>query len=391
MNEPAAVIGVGESEYSRASGQTEVALALTAIRAALADAGLEPNDVDGMVQFSIGPSTQNELADLLQIEYLRVNLDSASGAASAVSVIAAAAAAIEAGQASVVVCYRTFNGRSMLRLGHLPIPPQDADGNVLVAGNSPFGGEFTGPYGMVAPACAFAMWVRAYMDRYGISEERMSRTLGEVVVRQRRYAGRNPRALMHNRPVFDMDTYLASPIVASPLRKADLCLESDGACAFVVAGATGIARARHRPVHLLGTRQRLVPNYGNFFFDVPDLPPRPGTHLMAELLSDNGLSHADIDVLGIYDACSAVVVFDLESLGFCEPGTIADHISALKPAVNTSGGLLAEAYLQGMNQVIEIVRQLRGASCNQVPGARIGAMCVAACQGLALFSSERPK
>lgn len=363
-------------------------MALTAIRAALSDAGFEPNDVDGMMQFSIGPSTQSEIAGILQIDHLRINLDSASGAASSVSLIAAADAAIRTGQAETVVCYRTFNGRSGLRLGHLPLPPQDAAGNVLVSGHGPFGGEFTGPYGMVAPSCAFAMWVRAYMDRYGISEERMSRTLGEVVVRQRRYATRNPRALLRDKPPFDMESYLASPLLAAPLRKADLCVESDGACAFVVTGARGVERSRSKPVYVLGTGQKLAPNYENFFFDFDELPPRVGPQLLPTLLRHNRLTLDDIDVLGIYDATSAAVVFDLETMGFCPPGTIADHISTLKPAVNTSGGLLAEAYLQGMNQIIELVRQLRGESSNQIANARVGAMCAAACQAIALFASE---
>src|SRR5690606_17223840 len=113
MTEAAAIIGVGESDYSWASGKTEIEMALNAIRQAIADAGLSPADVDGLLRFSFDNVQPYSIAEALGIQELRLSLDSASGAASAATVLAAAQAAINAGQAEVIVCYRSFNGRSM--------------------------------------------------------------------------------------------------------------------------------------------------------------------------------------------------------------------------------------------------------------------------------------
>jgi acetyl-CoA acetyltransferase len=382
-----AIVGVGESDYSWESGETELGLALAAIRAALADAGLEPREVDGLLRFSIDTAQQHELAPVLDIPKLRLSMDAAHGAASAVSMLAAASAAIRAGDARVVVCYRAFNGRSRLRLGHFPMPAVTPEGHILAEGPLPIGGEFAGPYGSLAPGCMFALWTRAYMDRHGISDERMSHALGTLCVRQRGYAARNPRALLRDKPL-DRDAYLASKMIADPLRKPDFCLETDGACAVVVAGAGVIRRIKkRRPVYLAATHQDLTPDYFNLFTGFDELPPRLDPKL-PEILGRLGLDHDDVDVLGNYDACSANTVFDVETLGFCAPGEGIDYVEAPGAAINTSGGLLSEVYLQGMNQLAEVVRQMRGDSPNQVAGAGIGVLSVAGCQGVAVLAAE---
>lgn len=387
MPEAVAIIGVGESEYSWESGRSELELAVTAVRAALADAGVDAAAVDGMMRYSIDTAQQSEIAPLLGIETLKLSLDATHGAASAVSMLAASASAIRAGDAQLVVCFRSFNGRSRFRLGRMPLPPQTADGHVLAEGPLPFGGEFSGPYGSLAPGCMFGLWTRAYMDRYRISEARMADALASIVIRQRRYAARNPRALLRDKPI-DRDGYLESRVIAEPLRKPDLCLETDGACAVVLAGEAFIDRTAARPVYLLGTAQCLLADYFNFFLDCRELPPRLDRTLLPRLLEAHGLSHADVDVLGIYDAASPQIIFDLEGLGFCDYGEGLGIIDQARPAINTSGGLLAEVYLQGMNQLIEIVRQLRGDSSNQIADARIGALSVAGVQGVALLGAR---
>lgn len=384
-----AIVGVGESAYSWESGVSETALALTAIHAALADAGLAAEDLEGLARFSSDSAKPAELARRLGVRHLRVSLDSSAGAASATSLLAAAAAAVESGQARAIACFRAFNGRSGLRLGHLPLPPTTPEGHVLAAGDMPFGGEFTGPYGVVSPACLFPLWVRAYMERHAISERRIQAALCEIVLRQRACAAANPRALLRNRPL-DAESYGASPIVTEPMRKVDFCLETDGACAFIVAGAELCQGRPVRAVEVLGVAHDLSLEYDNFFLDSPRLPPRPADRgLLTRLLERCGAGHADIDVLGLYDASSANVLFDLESFGFCAEGEAVDFVHTGRPAINTSGGMLAEVYLQGMNQLVEVVRQLRGDSTRQVPGARLGAVGTAGAQGVALLAGGR--
>lgn len=385
----ATIIGVGESAYSWDSGVSETELALVAIRAALADAGLAAADLEGLARFSLDSAKPAELARRLGVHHLRVSLDSSSGAASATSLLAAAAAAVESGQARAIACFRAFNGRSGLRLGHLPLPPTTPEGHVLAAGDLPFGGEFTGPYGVVSPACVFPLWVRAYMERHAVAERRMQGALCEIVLRQRACAAANPRALLRSRPL-DAGSYGASPIVAEPMRKVDFCLETDGACAFIVAAPELCVGRKSRVVRVLGTAHDLSLEYDNFFLDSPHLPTRPNDRgLLTRMLARCGAGHADIDVLGLYDACSANVLFDLESFGFCAEGEAVDFVHAGRPAINTSGGMLAEVYLQGMNQLIEVVRQLRGDSTRQVSGASLGAVGTAGAQGIALLASGR--
>jgi acetyl-CoA acetyltransferase len=385
--EQAAIVGIGESDYSWDSGRTETQLAVAAARSALADAGLNAAELDGIMRFSLDTVTPAELARRLGVRELRLALDSPNGPVSAVSMMAAAAAALRAGQARAVLCFRSFNGRSAFRPGHLPLPETTPEGHVLVEGDRPFGGEFTGPYGIVSPACVFPLWVRAYMHRHAVSAERITRALGRIVVKQRAYAGNNPRALLRDKPL-DGAGYLASPIIAEPLRKVDFCLESDGACAFIVAGPELQSRIKQKPVYYLGSVQSLLLDYDNFFLDRTELPPRQDINMFRHLLDAHAVTHGDIDVLGIYDASSANILFDLESLGFCNDGEAVEFVHGDRPAINTSGGMLAEVYLQGMNQLLEVVRQLRGDSANQIPDAKLGAVAAAAAQGAALLSGE---
>ena len=119
------------------------------------------------------------------------------------------------------------------------------------------------------------------------------------------------------------------------------------------------AGCRSAPVQLLGASQTVIAGYQDMFLSEPELPPRPPPGAVGELLASCGLTIADVDVLGTYDACSAHVVFDVENVGLCAPGEGVDWVTDPAIPVNTSGGQLAEVYLQGMNHVVELVRQLR--------------------------------
>jgi acetyl-CoA acetyltransferase len=144
-------------------------------------------------------------------------------------------------------------------------------------------------------------------------------------------------------------------------------------------------------VRLLGATQAIIGGYHNMFLTTPELPPRPPAAVVPTMLADHGVTLADVDVVATYDACSANVVFDVESIGLCEPGEGVDWVQGPPVPVNTSGGLLAEVYLQGMNHVVELVRQLRGTAPMQVEGAEVGLATGPAVTSAALFAggSER--
>jgi acetyl-CoA acetyltransferase len=364
------VLGIGNTEYSWDSGRSEAALAMEAIRRAVDDAGLALHDVDGMVRYSIESTTPSELVGLLGVPPLRFAADDGNGGGSACGLLGLADAAIRTGRARVVVAYRAFNARSELRLGRPPPTAVIDDGETIRGvGPSP-AGEFGACYGLLAPAHIFALWSGAYMHRHGIDAARMEHALTAVVARQRAHASRNPNALLRDRPLAE-DYPVAEPMIAEPLRRSDLCLESDGACAVVLADAALAADAPEPPVALLGATQSIIGGYQQMFLGVPELPPRPPRHAIEGLLARAGVALTDVDVLGTYDACSANVVFDVESIGWCEPGEGVDWVEHPAVAGNTSGGLLSEAYLQGMNHVLELVRQLRGDAPDQVPGAEL--------------------
>jgi acetyl-CoA acetyltransferase len=160
-------------------------------------------------------------------------------------------------------------------------------------------------------------------------------------------------------------------MIADPLRRADLCLESDGAAAVVVAGSDVASGCRPTPVRVLAVGQALLPGHDDLFLRSAELPPRPRAGWVTDMLAGAGVKHDDIDVIATYDAASVHVLFDVEALGFCSPGEGVDWATSPTVACNTSGGLLAEGYVQGMNHVVELVRQLRGEASCQVPGAEI--------------------
>lgn len=382
-----AIVGVGQSDYSWSSERPETALALEAIRRALDDAGLEATEVDGVVRASPESTTPFDLVALGVLPALTFTADDPTLGGFAPGLLGLARAAIATGRARVVVSFRAFNGRSSIRLGR-PQPGSVDTGRVPRArGTSPIGGEFTAPYGLVSPAHVFGMWARAYMDRYGIDDTRMSQALGAVAMYARRCAGRNPAALLRDKPL-DPTSYTASPMVAEPLRKADICLESDGACAVVLTTCERATDCRHPPIYLHDAMQHVFPGYQQLWLTEPHLPPAAPPALVPGMLARLGLVPSDLDILGLYDASSLSIMCDVETIGLCAPGEGVDWV--INPAVpfNTSGGQLAEVYLQGMNQIVELVRQLRGEASNQVDGAALGLAGSAALLSAAVLGRE---
>ncbi len=388
MRARTAIVGIGQTAFSWSSGRSETALAVEAIRNALDEAGLTVADVDGVVRFSEESTSASELVDLMRMQPLSFSADEGTGGAFGPALLGLADLAISSGRARVVVAFRAFNGRSMRRLGRPSSATLAAEDTVIKAGGpSPIGGEFSGPYGLLAPAQVFALWTRAYMERFGIGEAQMQQALEAVVVTERRYACNNPAALLREKAMTATE-YALSPMIADPLRRADMCLECDGACAIVLAAPEVAADCRQRPVYLLGTTQAIIPGYQQLFLMEETLPPRVPQAVLGSQFRQLGLSITDLDVLGLYDAASCCVIFDVESIGICEPGQGVAWV--LDPTIpyNTSGGMLGETYLQGMNQSIEVVRQLRGTSANQAQDAKVGLVASSGVISTTLLANE---
>jgi acetyl-CoA acetyltransferase len=383
LRRAAAVVGIGQSEFAKALPQTAWELALEAILAAVADAGIDPAEVDGICRFAPPFEQVSEpmVVRALGIRELGFFAESPLGGEALGAVVSHASAAIAAGQASVVVCYRALSQSHAGRFGRADSRSGPGSAGTTQPGEHVRIGEednrcFHWPYGLVSPGQLFALWATRYAHVHGLSEDDLTTALGTVAITQRCYASNNPAALMRDRPL-DWDTYRGARVISSPLRLFDLCLENDGACAVVLAGADRAAVLRDDPVYVLAATQSLSPYrepMGIYTDDLIELFPPEAA---ARLYRGAGLTPGHVKVAELYDATSFMTLKGLESYGFAKDGQgwrylIEQGIGARSPLpVNTHGGHLSEAYIHGMNGLNEAVRQLRGTARNQVAGADV--------------------
>ena len=342
-----AIAGVGETDYSRASGRTELMLTLQAITAALDDAGIEPREVDGLMKWWVDTSTEADVAANLGIPDLAWWGEVSQAGNVGAALVAHAASAIHAGLANVIVIYRGVNGRSGRRYGRGDVTGQRGRG----------GGAFTEPFGLLTPQHGLAMAARRRMFETGIT----SRHFGLQAVAQRAHANRNPRATFYDRPL-TLEEHQASRLIVDPFHLFDCCLETDGGGALVLTSADR-ARERGRPVPLIRAAAQAGPGAGS-----------PAARIAKRLFDMAGVARDDIDVVQIYDHFGPFVLFALEDYGFVEDaGRLVEEggttVGSGRLPVNTSGGHLSEAYMQGMNHLIEATRQIRGESTAQVANA----------------------
>jgi acetyl-CoA acetyltransferase len=363
MGEPrlfdrAVIAGIGHTEFSKQSGRSTLQLAAEASRAAIADSGLAPADIDGMVTFTIDDNDELALMDNLGIPSLSWVSRTPFGGGGASAVIQHAVAAIGSGAASTVLVYRAFNERSERRFGQ----PEAASG---VPGKVSYR-----PYGLDTPAKIYSLWWQRYMYEHGVTNE----DFGRYSVVARTWAATNPNAWYYGRPITLADHQASRWIVEPILRLLDCCQESDGGVALVVTGAERAADLAQPAVRVAAAVQgHLRGGDIRFDFHHPDLGHYPEAGLVAQRLWDaSGLKPSDIQVAMIYENFSPIVFLQLESLGFCGRGEAKDFIAEghIGPGgsipVNTNGGLLGEAYIHGINNIIEGVRQLRGSAANQI-------------------------
>jgi acetyl-CoA acetyltransferase len=360
----AAAVGVGYSPLSKASGRTVLDLASQAARAAVEDAGVPLADVDGVVSFSVlDDSVSSEaVATTLALPGLRFVMDFQQGGQSPCFMIQQAAMAVAQGYAENVLVFRALNGRSAVRVG-----------STAFAGG---GAQYRYPIGYSAYLMYIAMWAKRYLHEVGGSAD----DLAAVAIAQREYARTNERAIQ--RKPLDMESYLASPMIADPFRAADCTSEVDGACAVLVTSAERARDLRHPPAVIASAAYRAGARPGLDIGDqvLYDDYTRNFTHLLRdELYGRAGITADDVDFAEIYDCFSSTVLMGLEGLGLCGRGEAGAFVRSGATArdgklpVNTHGGLLAEGYLHGMNTVAEAVLQIQGRGGDrQAPHHEVG-------------------
>jgi acetyl-CoA acetyltransferase len=371
----ACIVGVGETRYTKWGGITdasEYALAVEAITRACADAGVDVRDVDGLCSFGDDRNAATFMAADLGLHELRwATMSWLPGGGGSCAAVAAAVLAVEAGQADTVVVYRSLCQGQFGRFGQGPggrrseREPHLRRARSLIEAHA----AFTMPFGMVNPPTAYAMVMQRHMHLFGTTSE----DLGRVAVRFRALANENPRAVMGDKPM-SLDDHQASRMVAEPLRLFDCCLENDGACAVVVTAEERALDLRGRPVNVVATAQGAPNRFGHGQYLNVNLPDdvyasAGATGVAARLWERSGLHPDDIDVAMIYDHFTGLVLLTLEDFGFCARGEGGAYFAETALPMNTHGGSLSEAYIHGLNHVVEGVRQLRGEATSQVAGA----------------------
>jgi acetyl-CoA acetyltransferase len=362
-NDRAAIVGIGQTEFSKDAGRSETQLAGEAIVAALRDAGLTTDDVDGLVSYTIDPVEETELVRALGIAEIRWSSRVPYGGGGSQGVVLHAAAAIASDAAEVVVAYRAIKARSGGRFGRAQVsarPTSSHSGSTAA--------QWCSPFGVLTPASWIGLTATRYMHTYGVT----SADFGRAVVQLRDYAATNPDAHFYGKRI-TLEEHQASRWIAEPgIRLFDCCQETDGAVALVI--ATG-DRAGDSPAPVMIAAAATA---GLFEEEIasnhyrPDLAVMDGSVALADQLFATGTSRADIDVVMIYDAFSPVLLMQLEGLGFCGLGEAKDFVREghLGPSgslpCNTNGGLIGEGYIHGLNLTTEAVRQLRGTAVNQL-------------------------
>jgi acetyl-CoA acetyltransferase len=356
----AAIVGIGSTEFSKNSGRSELALASQAVKAALDDAGLKPSDVDGMVTFTMDQNEEVDVARALGCNDLTFYSRVPYGGGAATGTLHQAALAVASGMAEVVVCYRALNGRSGHRYSA-------GVSGTLITGSAIHYGWYM-PAGLLTPASWVALFTQRYMHLTGCKQD----ALFEVAHSTREYAVNNPAAFFYKQP-FTRADYDNARKICDPLRLYDCCQESDGGSAVIVTTPERARDLKQPGVLINGVAQCLAKDQEEMTsFYRPEIARIPEMDIAAKMAYEQcGLKPGDIDAAVIYDAFSSIVLWQLESWGFCEFGEAADFVLAgnLRPdgrlPTNTHGGQLSEAYIHGVNGIVEAVRLVRGTSINQ--------------------------
>lgn len=239
----AAIVGIGSTEFSKNSGRTELQLACEAIVAALADAGIDPSEVDGLSTYTSETNGEAIVARNCGLGELKFFSRIHYGGGAACATVQQAAMAVATGVADVVVCYRAFNERSGVRygLGQHDRPMDSTADRAAYA--------WMTPQGLSTPAQWVAMFARRYMHQYGATSE----DFGRVAVVARKHAANNPAAWFYERPI-TLEDHQNSRWIAEPLHLLDCCQETDGGQALVIVSAE---RAKDLPTSPSSSRAPL--------------------------------------------------------------------------------------------------------------------------------------
>ncbi len=301
LKEKSAVTGIGETAYTRGATKSGIALQFEASLKAIADAGLKPGDIDGIIPMGISGASAEEFITNFGIEDLRFSIQIPHGGASPVAALQAAGAAVASGVCNHVLVPFGRNVTSGARAGvRIHQMPQFH----LVT-------EYEYPIGSIAPAQLYAPMARRHMELYGTTTTQF----GEVAVVCREHALLNDNAVM--KIPITLEDHANSRMVADPFRLLDCSLESDGGVAFIVSSAERARDMRQHPVYVMGVAEG-HPDQPASITQRRDMTEVGLAKAAPRVFQMAGVTHADIDVAEIYDCFTYVVICELEDMGFCK-------------------------------------------------------------------------
>src|SRR6266508_2670893 len=308
------IVGVGETEYSKRSNRSTRAMAVEAIKKAMADGGLEAADVDGMMSYQGGDSTPGNWVSADLGIRLNFYMDVVGGGSSTEALVGLAMGAIEAGMCRTVAIFRSMNGYSDFRIG----------GTGARAAQPVRGLDLAQvPFGMRSAGQAFSPTFMRHMYEYGTTSEQVA----AVRVAHSKHASQNPKALLKERvTVKDVG---GSRWICKPLHLLDCCVETDNATCIIVTSAERARDLKQKPAYVMGVAGRVNKARTDFHWAAGPISRVAGYYAKDIVFGQAGITPEDVDVTGAH---------------------------------------LCEAYTHGMSMVIENVRQLRGRVDDYCPG-----------------------
>jgi len=363
MTRRAALVGYSEwapeRQWSRPMFGMEASAQLAA--EALADAGIEKGEVDGLVFGMLMDSPM--FAPLALAEYLGVEAHFCEsvdlGGATCAAMVWRAAAAIQLGVCETVLVLAPST------------PPPPEEGGTPDKMQLPYylGGDAWGspqsqydiPYGLVAATPSFAMAASRYMSLYELAPE----TLAKIVVQERYNAAKNPKAVFRDKPV-SVEDVLASPVIADPLHLFEMVMPCWGGAAVVLTRADRAHRTGRRPVLVSGYGEHVSHKTVTY---MPDLVETPNKAAADRAFRMAGLTRDDIDLASFYDCYTITVLLTLEDTGFCRKGEGGRFVEERDLRydgdfpLNTHGGQLGMGQggaAGGMSHVIDSLVQVQG-------------------------------
>jgi len=357
-----AIVGVGETKVGKVPGFSTLALHQWAIKEALDDAGLKPEDVDGLLTnqptddpmrcFGVVVAHSSGITP-------RYTTDLANGGATPILMAQHAAMAIEAGLAETVVC---VHARVRASKHLIPERVEVRDGDE----------DYEEPYGLIGAVATHAFAASRHMYEYGTTSEQ----LGAIAIATRKHAVLNNNATMR-KPV-TLEDHQNSRWIVEPLHLLDCSLQSDGGGAFIVTSAERARDMKNKPVYILGMGAHYP--HANLA-EAPSITTLGGRKSSEAAYKMAGLTPKDMQFAQIYDCFTITTLITLEDYGFCPKGEGGSWVQGGRIEiggelpVNTHGGLLSQAHIEGMLHVVEGAKQLQGNKVEperQVKDAKVG-------------------